>query len=160
MASLEFDEKASAIYLKIKEGKIHETNPITDNIIIDLNEKGEIIGIEILLPPKLKKEIKTKLVKTIIKVIEDYLENKITKNQASKTFLKIYTDTTPKPQWLEETLSTLILIDEEEKHGAPTQQELKQIINNIDETLKTIEKSKQPAWKTIREFRENPKCML
>ena len=84
----------------------------------------------------------------------------MTKNQASKTFLKIYTDTTPKPQWLEETLSTLILIDEEEKHGAPTQQELKQIINNIDETLKTIEKSKQPAWKTIREFRENSKCML
>ena len=39
-------------------------------------------------------------------------------------------------------------------------EELKQTLNNIDETLKTIEKSKQPAWKTIREFRENSKCML
>ncbi len=33
-------------------------------------------------------------------------------------------------------------------------EELKQTLNNIDETLKNIEKSKQPAWKTIREFRE------
>ena len=61
----------------------------------------------------------------------------MTKNQASKTFLKIYTDTTPKPQWLEETLSTLILIDEEEKHGAPTQQELKQIINKLTKEATT-----------------------
>jgi len=31
---------------------------------------------------------------------------------------------------------------------------LKQTLSQIDKTLRIIEKSKQSAWKTIREFRE------
>ncbi|MEM3442809.1 MAG: DUF2283 domain-containing protein [Candidatus Bathyarchaeia archaeon] len=53
MASLEYDESSNALYIRIKRGKAAETEPITDNLILDLNKKGEIIGIEILGPTQI-----------------------------------------------------------------------------------------------------------
>ncbi len=58
MVSVEFDPKANAIYIKIKEGKVEVSEPLSDDIIVDLDEKGDVLGIEVLLP---KSEIVKKL---------------------------------------------------------------------------------------------------
>lgn len=50
MALLEYDEESNALYIRLKRGKVAESEPISDNLILDLNGKGEIIGVEILGP--------------------------------------------------------------------------------------------------------------
>ena len=45
---IDYDPSADALYIKIREDKIADSLEITDKIIVDLNEKKEIIGIEIL----------------------------------------------------------------------------------------------------------------
>ena len=50
MASLEYDSTSNALYIRLKKGIVTESEPITDNLILDLDRKGEIIGIEILSP--------------------------------------------------------------------------------------------------------------
>ena len=50
MASVEFDPEVSAMYLRLKEGKVTKSEPIADNIVVDLDENGEVVGIEILFP--------------------------------------------------------------------------------------------------------------
>ncbi len=50
MVSVEFDAEVSALYLRLKKGKIEKSEPVADNIVFDLDEKGRVIGIEILLP--------------------------------------------------------------------------------------------------------------
>ena len=40
MVSVEFDPKANAIYIKIKGGKVEVSEPLSDDIIVDLDEKG------------------------------------------------------------------------------------------------------------------------
>ena len=49
---IEYDKEVDAayIYLKttIKDGEVKETIELNDNIVLDLEEKGKIIGIEIL----------------------------------------------------------------------------------------------------------------
>jgi uncharacterized protein YuzE len=34
----------------LKRGKVVESEPVSDNLILDLNKKGEIIGVEVLGP--------------------------------------------------------------------------------------------------------------
>jgi uncharacterized protein YuzE len=53
LASLEYDESCNALYIRIKRGKVAETEPVSDNLILDLNKKGEIIGVEILGPTQI-----------------------------------------------------------------------------------------------------------
>ena len=59
---IRYDKDADAMYIKLKEDEIVNTKEIDRNTIIDLNKKGEIIGIEILFVkernPKLVKELK------------------------------------------------------------------------------------------------------
>lgn len=50
MASLEYDSASNALYIRLKRGKAAESEPISDNLILDLDKKGEIIGVEILGP--------------------------------------------------------------------------------------------------------------
>ncbi|MDG6926752.1 MAG: DUF2283 domain-containing protein [Nitrososphaerota archaeon] len=61
MASLEFDNEENAMYLRLRKGKVSSTEPLADNIFADLDEKKKVLGLEFLLPPTLKKEIKTQL---------------------------------------------------------------------------------------------------
>ncbi len=42
------DTTIDAKYVSLKGGKIFETKPLKDWLILDLNKKGEILGIEIL----------------------------------------------------------------------------------------------------------------
>jgi uncharacterized protein YuzE len=50
MVSVEFDPKVNAMYVRFKEGKVAESEPLADNVIVDIDEKGEVVGIEVLLP--------------------------------------------------------------------------------------------------------------
>ena len=65
MASLEYDPEASAIYIRIKKSKIVRSEPISDVLIVDLDEKGKLVGIEILLPRDMPSDIRKKLMESI-----------------------------------------------------------------------------------------------
>ncbi len=49
-----FDEKADALYIRFDESKILESEEVKPGIILDFNEKDQVVGIEIL---NLKKRI-------------------------------------------------------------------------------------------------------
>jgi uncharacterized protein YuzE len=38
------------MYIRLKKGKVEKSEPLADNVIVDVDKKGEAIGIEILLP--------------------------------------------------------------------------------------------------------------
>lgn len=61
MASLQYDNRANALYLKIAEGNVRLTEPLSDSVFIDLGKKGELLGIEFILP----KDIPKKTIKKI-----------------------------------------------------------------------------------------------
>jgi len=63
MVSVEFDPEVNALYIRLKEGKVKTSEPLADNIIVDLDENNEILGIEILLPAK--SEISKRLAKVL-----------------------------------------------------------------------------------------------
>jgi uncharacterized protein YuzE len=50
MASVEFDSEVNAMYIHLKKGKVDRYEPLADNVIVDVDKKGEAVGIEILLP--------------------------------------------------------------------------------------------------------------
>ncbi len=59
MASLEYDPSSTALYVRMKRGKVATSTPLADNIILDLNKKNELLGIEIIGPrPEDLKEFK------------------------------------------------------------------------------------------------------
>ncbi|MCS7266205.1 MAG: DUF2283 domain-containing protein [Armatimonadetes bacterium] len=49
---LEYDPQADAIYLRLKKGRVHETIEISDGVLVDLDEKGDPLGIEVLFVSK------------------------------------------------------------------------------------------------------------
>ncbi len=61
MASLEFDKQVNALYLRLGKGKIFSSEPLADNIVVDFDEKKKVLGLELLLPSTIKKEIKAQL---------------------------------------------------------------------------------------------------
>jgi uncharacterized protein YuzE len=50
MASLEYDPSSTALYVRVKKGKVAKSRPLADNIVLDLNAKNELLGIEIIGP--------------------------------------------------------------------------------------------------------------
>ncbi|ADB57184.1 DUF2283 domain-containing protein [Archaeoglobus profundus] len=64
MVSVEFDPEVNALYIRLKDGKVKTSEPLADNIIIDLDENDEVLGIEILLPAK--SEISKRLAEALI----------------------------------------------------------------------------------------------
>ena len=63
MVPVEFDPEVNALYIRLKDGKVKTSEPLADNIIVDLDENNEILGIEILLPAK--SEISKRLAKVL-----------------------------------------------------------------------------------------------
>jgi uncharacterized protein YuzE len=61
MVSVEFDPEVNALYLRLSKGKVSSSEPIADNITVDLNEQGRIVGFELLLPPTMRDEVKAQL---------------------------------------------------------------------------------------------------
>lgn len=62
MASLEFDRKTDALYLRLRRGKVSSSEPLADNMVVDLDSKRRVLGLELLLPPTMDREIKAQLV--------------------------------------------------------------------------------------------------
>ncbi len=56
MVSVEFDSEVNAMYIRFKKGKVDKSEPLADNVIVDVDKNGKAIGIEILLP---KQDIRT-----------------------------------------------------------------------------------------------------
>lgn len=65
MASLEFDSQINALYLRLKKGRISTSEPLADNITVDLDSKGNVLGFEVLLPPKIRKEVKAQIISSV-----------------------------------------------------------------------------------------------
>ncbi len=61
MASLKYDPSSKALYVKIREGKVAETEPLNDSVFMDLDRAGRLVGIEVILPKELSAEISKKL---------------------------------------------------------------------------------------------------
>lgn len=47
---LSYDCEADAVYIKVREGKVHKTIEQTETVYVDLDSHGRLIGIEILDP--------------------------------------------------------------------------------------------------------------
>ena len=45
---LKVDEKADALYLRLDDSKIVESQEVNPGVVLDFSESGEVVGIEIL----------------------------------------------------------------------------------------------------------------
>lgn len=45
---IEYSQDADALYITLKENDIAESDEVTDDIIMDYDENGNVVGIEIL----------------------------------------------------------------------------------------------------------------
>jgi uncharacterized protein YuzE len=45
---VQFDEKADAIYLRLDESEVIESEEVHPGIILDFNKKDEVVGVEVL----------------------------------------------------------------------------------------------------------------
>jgi uncharacterized protein YuzE len=61
LASLKYDDRAKAFYVKIREGKIAQTEPVSDSIFLDLDDGGKLVGMEVILPKDLPQETVRKI---------------------------------------------------------------------------------------------------
>jgi uncharacterized protein YuzE len=65
MVRVEYDSKADAMYIWLRKAKYQISEELAENVIIDLNKSGRIIGIEILDATKnLGKELINKILNT------------------------------------------------------------------------------------------------
>lgn len=44
------DTQASALYIKIKDNRVHNTKELLPEVFVDYNTKGEVIGIDVVSP--------------------------------------------------------------------------------------------------------------
>lgn len=45
---IRYDKSADAAYFKLKKGKVSKTKEFADKVLIDLDKKGNVLGVEIL----------------------------------------------------------------------------------------------------------------
>ena len=46
--TIRYDSDADALYIRIREGKVSESDEVEDRVIVDYDEKGNVVGIEVL----------------------------------------------------------------------------------------------------------------
>ena len=46
--NIEYDPVADVSYIRVRRDRVSDTIELDDNLIIDLNERGEVVGLEIL----------------------------------------------------------------------------------------------------------------
>lgn len=58
MASIKYDKEASALYVRVAPRRLHikDTISLGEDRFLDVDEKGRVIGFEILLPKSMPKE--------------------------------------------------------------------------------------------------------
>jgi uncharacterized protein YuzE len=65
MVRVEYDSKADAMYIWFRKAKHEISEELAENIVIDLDKSGRIIGIEILdVSKNLGKELVNKILRT------------------------------------------------------------------------------------------------
>lgn len=65
MVRVEYDQKTDAMYIWLRKAKYDISEELAENVILDLDRKGRIIGIEVLEVSKnLGKELVTKIIHT------------------------------------------------------------------------------------------------
>jgi uncharacterized protein YuzE len=65
MVRVEYDQKTDAMYIWLRKAKYDVSEELAENVILDLDKNGRIIGIEVLEASKnLGKELVTKIVNT------------------------------------------------------------------------------------------------
>ena len=45
---ISYDPKVDAMYIRFRNGRYDHTKKITDEILVDVTKKGEVLGLEIL----------------------------------------------------------------------------------------------------------------
>jgi len=55
---LRYDRSVDALYIKLKEDRVAESDEVAPGIIVDYNERGEVVGIEVLQFSKRNIDIK------------------------------------------------------------------------------------------------------
>jgi uncharacterized protein YuzE len=45
---LKIDEKADALYLRLDDSKVVESEEVSPGVVLDFNEQNQVIGVEIL----------------------------------------------------------------------------------------------------------------
>ena len=43
-----YDKKVDAMYIKLRKGRYDHSKKVTDDILVDVTKKGEVLGLEIL----------------------------------------------------------------------------------------------------------------
>lgn len=65
MVRVEYDDKADAMYIWLRRAKYDVSEELAENVIIDLDKNGRIVGIEVLDASKnLGKDLVTKILRT------------------------------------------------------------------------------------------------
>jgi uncharacterized protein YuzE len=65
MVQVEYDKKADAMYIWLRKAKYDISEELAENVIIDLDKNGHIIGIEVLGASKnLGQDLITKIITT------------------------------------------------------------------------------------------------
>ncbi|RLG74449.1 MAG: DUF2283 domain-containing protein [Thermoprotei archaeon] len=54
---VKYDKSVDALYIRLRDGRIVESDEVTPGIIVDFNENNEVIGIEILQVSKRKLDL-------------------------------------------------------------------------------------------------------
>jgi uncharacterized protein YuzE len=65
MVRVEYDHKADAMYIWLRKAKYDVSEELAENIVLDLDKNGRIIGIEVLdVSKNLGKELATRILNT------------------------------------------------------------------------------------------------
>lgn len=43
-----YDVEADAAYIKLQKGNIYKTRKISDKVLVDVDRRGEVLGVELL----------------------------------------------------------------------------------------------------------------
>ena len=45
---LTYDSEADATYIRLRKGNVHKTRKIANNLLVDVNREGMVLGVELL----------------------------------------------------------------------------------------------------------------
>ena len=67
---MHYSQDGDAIYIRLKEDHVHDTDEVAEDIIMDFDDKGHVIGIEILSASE-KVDVRELIVQSFDKVMVD-----------------------------------------------------------------------------------------
>ncbi len=70
MASVKYDKEANALYVRVTPSKKHvkETISLGEDRFVDLDDKGHVLGFEILFPKSMPKEAAKAIIRSKDKI--------------------------------------------------------------------------------------------